>query len=227
MRNVVQKETPASRLRQARLTAGYAAAKAFATAHGIPQPTYAMHESGKRKLSWDVASRYADALDTTPSWLMQGEGEPPTASPVIPLPAFQISEMDVRAMAGPGGEPTRLDGASDAGDTWQVPSEFIRAQTTAGPADVRIIRIYGDSMAPMFQPGDRVLVDLSDTMPSPPGVFVLWDGLGIVVKRVEFIPYSEPKMVRLVSANQAYESYERPLETIHINGRVIAKWQWT
>ena len=78
-----------------------------------------------------------------------------------------------------------------------------------------------------FRPGERVLVNTDDRLPSPPGVFIVWDGFGLVIKRLEVIPYSDPATVRLISANADYAVYERPLEDVTVNGRVIGRWQWT
>jgi len=73
-------------------------------------------------------------------------------------------------------------------------------------------------------PGEKVMADVGDRSPSPPGIFVLWDGLGIVLKRVEYIPFSDPPTVRISSDNQRYEPYERTLEEAHILARVIGRW---
>ncbi len=82
-------------------------------------------------------------------------------------------------------------------------------------------------MRPDFQPGERVMVDTQDRVPSPPGVFAVWDGFGLVVKRVEMIPYSDPPTARLISSNQEYKTYKLSLATVKINGRVVGKWHWT
>jgi len=143
-----------------------------------------------------------------------------------PQNATRIAELDVRASAG-GGLAHETDESEPVVAEWQMPSALLRAQTTAPAANLRIITVYGDSMVPDFLPGERVLVDTGDRRPSPPGVFVLWDGFGLVLKRLEMIPYSEPAKVRLFSANSQYGAYEQPLEDVVINGRVIGKWQWT
>lgn len=74
--------TIAERLEEARLAAGYKTAKEFAEKHGIPQPTYALHESGKRGLSRQFSDKdprptlvvYAEILGVRPSWLQFGQG---------------------------------------------------------------------------------------------------------------------------------------------------------
>ena len=137
-----------------------------------------------------------------------------------------IPELDVRALAGDGAIPDLSDPQAAIAE-WQIPLDFLRSHTPAAPASLRIIRVHGDSMVPDFRPGERVLVNTDDRLLSPPGVFIVWDGFGLVIKRLEVIPYSEPATVRLISANADYEVYERPLEDVTVNGRVIGRWQWT
>lgn len=137
-----------------------------------------------------------------------------------------IPELDVRALAGGGAIPDLADPQAAIAE-WQIPFDFLRSHTHAAPASLRIIRVHGDSMVPDFRPGERVLVNTDDRLPSPPGVFIVWDGFGLVIKRLEVIPYSEPATLRLISANADYGVYERPLEDVTVNGRVIGRWQWT
>lgn len=47
-------------------------------------------------------------------------------------------------------------------------------------------------MAPTLQDGYAVPVDLSKTAPNLPGILVLHDGMGLVAKRLEHLPGSDP-----------------------------------
>ncbi len=49
---------------------------------------------------------------------------------------------------------------------------------------------------------------------NPPGIFVLDDGMGLVAKRLEHIPNSDPPAVRVISYNKLYPEYERTAEEI-------------
>ena len=62
------------------------------------------------------------------------------------------------------------------------------------------------------------------TSPQDPGAgetAVLWNGSGLVVKRVEILPHTEPPRLRLVSANPAYAPYTRLADEAHIVGTVL------
>ena len=146
---------------------------------------------------------------------------PPRAAPGDAR-TIRIEELDVRASAGAG-----LTGENEkVVAEWQVPSGVVRGYSTAPANEMRIITVMGDSMEPALLPGQRVLVDTGDRKPSPPGIFVVWDGLGLVIKRVQMVPHSEPPRVKITSDNGKYEAYERTLDEAYIQGRVIGQWRW-
>lgn len=65
----------ASRLRQARLRAGYKTQSHFSESHGIKQSTYSMHEKGTRGISTLAAQQYARLLNISVDWLLLGTGD--------------------------------------------------------------------------------------------------------------------------------------------------------
>jgi len=145
-----------------------------------------------------------------------------SATVMIPREMASIDEIDVRASGGPG---QIIDEERKIGE-WQLPRDLVRLATNSPTNRIKILSIVGDSMLPTYAPTDRILVDTGDCQPSPPGIFVVWDGLGFVVKRVEYIPHSEPPRVRIVSDNPHYSPYERTIDEAYIQGRVVGKWLW-
>ena len=129
-----------------------------------------------------------------------------------------VSELDVRASAGAG---ALFDGLEESRATWLFPEPVIRHEFRTRPEDLRILTIDGDSMEPLLSSGDRILIDTSQRVPVPPGIFVIWDGMGIVAKRVEHVPNSEPATIVIKSVNPDYKTYERGAEEVNIIGRVI------
>ncbi len=138
-----------------------------------------------------------------------------------------IQEIDVRGGMGLGGEAMVQIGPSGQWSTdvvyaeWLIPSEYLWSELHARPQHVKIIPVIGDSMSPTLLSDDRVMINTEDRNPSPAGVFALWDGLGVVVKRLEHIPNSDPITLRISSDNPYHSAYERTLDEIRIIGRVI------
>lgn len=139
-----------------------------------------------------------------------------------------IYELDVHAGSGMGtdGE-TALLAAHESGAVVGVhtmPAASFREAYGVPSGHIRIIPVKGNSMEPTLWPGQRVMVDIEDKVPSPPGIFVVWDGLALVLKFVEVVPNSDPLKVRISSANKNFMAYERTLDEAHINGRVVGVW---
>ena len=58
------------------------------------------------------------------------------------------------------------------------------------------------------------------SLPPPPGIFVLFDGMGLVAKRLENIPNDDPPKVRVIPDNTFYSAYERTADEVNIIGRI-------
>jgi hypothetical protein len=116
--------------------------------------------------------------------------------------------------------------APNQDDTWIIPASLLARRTRAAPEQVRVFEIRDSTMAPDFQPGEHVLVDLSDTKPSPPGVFLVSDGVGHILRHCEIVAQKQPVQVRLSANNRNYEAYTAVLDKAGLVGRVIAKLQW-
>ena len=139
------------------------------------------------------------------------EAEPKTRSRTR-----RIVEYDVRLSAGFGAVATE----EAAVDEWAVPRTWL-PRLQGRPEECVVVEVVGDSMAPEFQSGDKVLIDTADRRPTPPGYFAIWDGLGTILKQVEHIPHSDPPTLRIKSRNPEYDTYERDAAEVHIAGRVI------
>ncbi|QHC36484.1 helix-turn-helix domain-containing protein [Komagataeibacter xylinus] len=143
--------------------------------------------------------------------------------------AVTVHEYDISPQAGAGAivdHTAAGEGESHPTlDSWRIPRDFIRnyLPDTGGLA---IIRVAGNSMEPEFVAGDRVLVDTGHRIPSPDGVYVLWNGMGVVIKQLMLVPNSRPPRIRIISVNPTYPVDEVDASDLVINGRVVGKWVW-
>ena len=128
-----------------------------------------------------------------------------------------IPEMEVEAAAGPGALNEEF-----AAETarWHLPEGMLRHEGAAKPENLRILRVRGNSMEPEMREGDRLMVDISRRTPATGEMFVLWDGNGLVVKRVESVR-GDPPRLRLISANPDYAPYICLAEDANITGKVV------
>jgi phage repressor protein C with HTH and peptisase S24 domain len=238
------KETPAMRLKLARVTAGYKTAKAFSDKFGVPQPTYSMHESGERSILGEVAQRYADWLGVRVVWLERGEGEMRAggaaalrgglSEPGAGVPGLMgrlepgivefggvefasIGRYDASFSAGPG---SLVEPDARPLDFHLVTRDWLHALTASAPDLLAIVRVRGDSMTPTLLDGDWVLVDKAQRRVSQEGIYALRVFEDSWIKRISL--NLRDRLVRIISDNPVVPMQELPEAEIDVIGRVIS-----
>lgn len=176
--------------------------RALARELGMPPSTYSAYEDKFKRdeLPIRLVRQLVPILPAEKVWALagldEGVGESlPSAASFnagnMPVMA-RIEEFDVRAAAG---APTFMDNEADRPTViheWQMPRELIRSVTYAPVERVKIITVVGDSMEGTFRPFEKVMVDTQDCTPSPPGIFVVYDGLGTRRKEGRVRPALRP-----------------------------------
>lgn len=165
-------------------------------------------------------SAVADALGVSLSYLLYGEeswGGRSNPELVTEQPEReQVAIASIGVEASMGGGTIVTEEKED--EPFFFRRSWVRQKLNASPGDLRIIRVRGDSMLPTLSEGDVVLVNMMQKNPSPPGIFVLFDGFGLVVKRLEV---QSEGQVRIYSDNTQYAPYTRSLSEVNIIGRVV------
>lgn len=197
--------------------------------------------------------KLAQVLGVSAEWLQTGEHEHMSSEEVAAgLPSTEhrknnghsnlenyksdvpgaVPEIDARAGAGDGavGESevvTLRCGEAFVGHKvtaeWVFPSTFLRHELRVQPGGIMVLEVVGDSMSPTLESGDRVIIDTGHSKPTPDGIYVIDEGDGPMVKRLQMIRRSDPPEIRVISDNKNHEPYTLRLGDIRIIGRVSGR----
>ncbi len=125
-----------------------------------------------------------------------------------------VPRLDLGASAGPG----RVAGSEAAFDTFRFSRRWL-AEQGLERAQLSAITVEGDSMEPLLNNGDEILVDCSPR-PFRDGIHVVRLGDTLMVKRVASMGAGR---LALLSQNLAYPPVEVAADEVAIIGRVVWK----
>lgn len=163
----------------------------------------------------DTILKIANALNVSVNYLLTNDHYRNENLTIVP-------ELSVTVSAGDGS----IINEEEIESNWAIPRAYLQPRVQDGLDKLRIIRVQGNSMLPEYNPDDRILVDTSYNTPTD-GDFVIADGLGnTMVKRLQVIQNGDSPRIKVISLNKSYEPYELAANEIHVNGKVIAKWDW-
>jgi phage repressor protein C with HTH and peptisase S24 domain len=91
----------------------------------------------------------------------------------------------------------------------------------AKPGRVVLLEVEGDSMSPVLEEGDTVLIDLDRTRFREGKLFAVAIGDGLFVKRLQMTIGTKGPQVRVISVNIEYHTFECSTEDITILGEVV------
>lgn len=100
----------------------------------------------------------------------------------------------------------------------------LRHYTSA--ANLCVVTGFGDSMRPMYNPGDPLLVDLGVAKADIDGVFFFRVGNEGFIKRLQRIPSAQGLQIRAKSENTKYDAWDITEDMdLQIFGRVLKVWR--
>jgi len=145
--------------------------------------------------------------------LLGGPAEPISATQGL----VSVKRHAVTVSAGPGAIVTEELGKP----YFAFDERWLKALTASTPANLSIVRVEGDSMAPTLNAGDEILVDRGDAGGRiRDGIYVLRIDDALVVKRIAMNPMG--RRVTVQSDNPAYSDWpDCGLDEINCIGRVI------
>lgn len=212
-------ETIGQRLKRLRQAKGLSQAGLAAMA-GVSQGTIGNLEGGTRGYGESIVD-IANALNTSPAYLrLDVDSEEAAASSWPPLSddsedmpvekheGFAIRQLDTGGRMGTSGLVLRdQPGVIKA---WHVSHEWMRQNVhrITSPANLAIVTGFGDSMRPLYNPGDPLLVDTGRKRVDVDGIYFFRVGEEGFIKRLQRIPTAQGTVIRAKSENPAYDPFE-------------------
>jgi len=143
-----------------------------------------------------------------------------------PTPDILIDQFGAGGSMGHGLELPDQPGVIQS---WRVNPEWLERNVRAhtGSKNLCIVTGFGDSMQPLFNPGDPLLVDTGVvTVDFDSIYFFRVDNLGYV-KRLQRIPTENGLVIRAISENRdAYEPFNITAKMdFQVLGRVMKVWR--
>ncbi len=199
----------------------------MAKALGTTGRTLRDYEKENFGVSYDFLNKLIETYKVNPNWIFRNEfpifldeeteGLVKNISPEEKADLIYIPKYDPTADAGAGKYTV-----SECMEYFiAIQSTVIRRIVGFVPTLLSAIEAEGDSMSPLINNGDLIIIDLTRNIPND-GVYVLNINDGLVVKRIQSLPNYK---LKVTSENKAYDPYEVDLKTdnVRIAGKVI--WQ--
>lgn len=181
-------------------------------------PTYLqqfIRKGSPRKLEEQDRATLASFLGVTEAELREAQDNSYVKAPRRETGVWvDVPRLDLGASAGPGAVP----GGEGAFDTFRFSRRWLAEQGLES-AQLSAIRVEGDSMEPLLNDGDEILVDRSPRA-FRDGIHVVRLGDTLMVKRVASAGAGR---IALLSQNLAYPPVEVSADEVAIIGRVVWK----
>jgi transcriptional regulator with XRE-family HTH domain len=129
----------------------------------------------------------------------------------------EVREIDTRAPLARGRVVPRFKS-----EHWLFPESFVAERLDTTSAQLLVLEMDGDSMAPTILSGERVVIDAGHKNPIPDGLYVIRDAFkAAIVRRVQVLRLPTPTRVKIISDNPNHASEEIPLSDLEIVGKVV------
>jgi phage repressor protein C with HTH and peptisase S24 domain len=185
------------------------------------------HEGGLPKA--ETLKRIKKLKGCSIDWLLTGEGEPfpvhvaeqayDTLGNRVNIDDFvYVPRYAIEAAAGYGS----LVSDEEPLFTMAFPKNWINAMISLDVRELSVISVKGDSMEGVLNDGDIILVQQINTIRRD-GLYVLRVNDNLLVKRLQLMPSN---VVNVISANEAYPTFQIQLNNRHKDVQIIGKVLW-
>lgn len=169
---------------------------------GIGKSSISTYISGDYEPKQRNIYKIAQALNVSEAWLMGYDVPMERSSSSFSFPAPKTTDdvvtFPVIGEVAAGYNEIAIEDWT--GDTIEIPASYLRGRPQT---DFFVLTVHGDSMYPLYIPGDKVLVQKADTLNSSGDIGVLlYDGDNSTIKKIEYKDGED--WLRMVPLNPNY-----------------------
>lgn len=150
-------------------------------------------------------------------------------SPIMPTaeqpPVIQIQRFDTGGAMGHGIELRDQPGVIE---TLRVSNEWLskNLKNYTAVKNLVVVTGFGDSMRPMFNPGDPLIADIGVRAVEFDAVYFFRVGTEGFIKRLQRIPTEQGLLIRAKSENISYDTWDiTPKMDFEVFGRILKVWR--
>lgn len=224
----MENETIAARLLRLRKEAGLTQVQ-LAQKSKVTQGTIGNIESGSRGYGESIVD-IASALKVTPEYLRGETSELPV--PIISAPETQEGEDGLTIQqfrtGGAMGNGLLLQDQPGVIRSWSVSNQWVQENVhrITSVKNLAIVTGFGDSMRPLYNPGDPLLIDRGIARADTDGIYFFRVNDEGFVKRLQRIPTEGGTVIRAKSENPRYDPFDiTKTMDFEVYGRVVKAWR--
>ena len=196
------------------------------------------NDKNPRKLGDPLAASIARVLGHEPYWMDQPHEELWEASSSIQIDAgtkpssvkhredITIHQFDTGGRMGRAG--LELRDQPGIIQSWRVSPEWLHKNIRNYTAveNLCLVTGFGDSMRPMFNPGDPLVLDAGVKSVEYDAIYFFRVGNEGYIKRLQRIPTEQGPVVRAKSENKAYDPFDiTPKMEFEVFGQILKVWR--
>ncbi|MDC9591423.1 helix-turn-helix transcriptional regulator [Xenorhabdus sp. XENO-10] len=188
---------------------------------GVTQGAIQKLTSGKATSTRKILA-IAEALDVSVAWLERGVGTPDSGIANTLLTSaqqdkiFRVDALDIESLSEGGMFSAEFKQTVNAIEYTPKQAQMLFNNRT--PDAIKVISVYGDSMADTIEPGEQIFVDITSQHFDGDGIYLFVFGHCLHVKRLQMQGYK----MAVLSDNSHYEAWYIDKEEISLL-RIVAK----
>lgn len=184
--------------------------------------------TGRASFGERAARRLERDYGMDPGYLdspVESGGESLTMSLPEQPPVIQIQRFDTGGAMGHGIELRDQPGVIE---TLRVSNEWLskNLKNYTAVKNLVVVTGFGDSMRPMFNPGDPLIADIGVKAVEFDAIYFFRVGTEGFIKRLQRIPTEQGLLIRAKSENVSYDAWDiTPKMDFEVFGRILKVWR--